>query len=60
MRYTIKSKKTGKYISNLFEDKDSKIFQAEKPEKGKVYFWFNLDTAYRIARETNGELVEFE
>lgn len=57
-KYAIRSRRNGKYLSMLFEDKHEKMFLADKPEKHKCYFWVNKQTAEEIAAESDGVVEE--
>lgn len=57
IRYAIRSKKNGKYLSMLFEDKHEKAFTANNAERFKCYFWVVKDVAESVAKQMNGEVV---
>lgn len=57
-QYTIRSNKTGKYITSLFSDKQSKTFTANEFNKNTCYFWNVKDIALVIAVQLDGYLEE--
>jgi hypothetical protein len=58
IKYAIRSKLNGKYLSNLFEDTHAKTFQASEPKSGAAYFWNIKQIAESIAQNENGEVIE--
>lgn len=57
MKYAIKSKVNGKYLSNLFEDEHSKIFQGQELDSN-IYYWNVKEIAEKLAVENNAIVIE--
>lgn len=57
--YAIRSNKTGKYLSNLFEDDHNKTFQAVNFDRTKCYWYSIKSIAENIAGQLNGVIVPF-
>ena len=60
MKYYIQSNKTGKYLSNLFEDRHAKQFQEAKPIAGKCYYYETKQIALDVAAQLNGAIVAID
>jgi hypothetical protein len=52
--YTIKSAKTGKYLTSLFSDKHSDTFKAKEFKSGTCYYYNIKQIAEDIAKQLNG------
>lgn len=59
IKYAIKSNVNGKYLSNLFEDTHSAMFQGTRISRDDCYFWDIGDIAEDVARNENGSVVPF-
>ena len=58
MKYAIQSRKNGKFLSNIAAGSHDQMFQAEKPEVGKAYFYGLKRVADSIARKENAKTIK--
>lgn len=60
MKYIVRSKLNGKYLSHLFEDTHEKTYQCVRPVIGECYLWNIKETAEQVALENDGEVIAYE
>lgn len=62
MKYALRSKENGKYLTHLFEDRHNKMFTAKeyKPPmmSGGCYYYTEKGVAENVAALLNAEVVE--